>query len=240
MDWEVFMPGWIAIVEDESDIAELEAQSVKKEGFEAKLFESGDAFLNTVLKEKNKPALILLDIMLPGSSGLDILRIIRNTPEYEALRNIPVIFVTARDSEVDKILGLEMGSDDYIAKPFSPRELGARVKAVVRRSGNAPAEPDTAIRIQGLLIDEKKFVARVDGEAVELTTAEFKILVLLARRKGWVFDRNKVIDALWGGEKYVTDRTIDVHIKHLREKLGPYGDLIKTVRGIGYKLDESD
>lgn len=231
----------IAVIDDEADIVELETQALKKEGFAVKSYSDGDSFLYSLVSEKPLLHLILLDIMLPGTNGNDILKFLRSHEDYAAYKKVPVILVSARDTEVDKVLGLEIGADDYIAKPFSPRELTARVKAVLRRF----EDPDTpgssassVIRVGAIHIDEKRFQVSIEDTVVELTTAEFKILATLARRKGWVFDRNKLIDSIWGGDKYVTDRTIDVHIKHLREKLGKHGSLIKTLRGVGYKIEE--
>jgi DNA-binding response OmpR family regulator len=234
------MTQWIAVIEDEPDIAELEAQALKKEGFQVKTFPDGDSFLGALLKEKIPLQLVLLDIMLPGTSGIDVLRLLRNNSDYEAYKKTPVIMVSARDTEVDKVLGLEFGADDYVSKPFSPRELTARIKAVIRRTETTEesSKPATVLKVSGITIDMNKFQAFVDGSPVELTTVEFKILSILSRRKGWVFDRSRLIDLLWSGEKIITDRTIDVHIKHLREKLGKYGDLIKTLRGVGYKIEE--
>lgn len=230
----------IAVVDDEADIVELEEQALKKEGFLVSAYFSGDRMLDDLLKAKKVFSLILLDIMLPGFSGIEILKQLKNNPDYESYKSVPVILVSAKDGEIDKVLGLELGADDYISKPFSPRELTARVKAVLRRSEekSLSSEPGNKIKIAGIVIDEKKFLVTADGKPVDLTTAEFKILSVLSRRKGWVFERNKLIDMIWGGDKYVTDRTIDVHIKHLREKLGDCGYVVKTVRGVGYKADE--
>lgn len=230
----------VAIVEDEPDIAELESETLKKEGFLTRVFYNSDVFLQSLSKDRNGYALLLLDIMLPGISGTDLLKLLRNSPDYETYKSLPVIIVSAKDNEIDKVLGLEFGADDYLAKPFGPRELIARVKAVLRRADEKSTTNtmSSILRVGDIVIDENRFIVLLKDEPVVLTTVEFKILALLAKRKGWVFDRNKLIDLLWGGEKYVTDRTIDVHIKHLREKLGASGSLIKTLRGIGYKIDE--
>jgi DNA-binding response OmpR family regulator len=154
-----------------------------------------------------------------------------------ALASIPVIMLTARAEEADRVLGLELGADDYVVKPFSPKELAARVKAVLRR-----ASPDVGRSrleaAEGLLIDMDTHEAFVQGRKLELTQAEFRLLHLLASRIGWVFSREKILDHLWGDEKNVTDRSVDVHVKHLRDKLGPAGRLIVNVRGVGYKLAE--
>lgn len=231
----------VAVVDDEEDIVELITGALKKEGYLSVPYADGTSFIEGLKKEKKPYSAILLDVMLPGYSGTEILKMLRNSPDFSDHRRTPVIMVSARDTEFDKVLGLELGADDYLSKPFSTVELAARVKAVIRRAAGQPSDgDDEGIRISGLYIDEKRFVAYTDSEPLDLTTAEFKILLLLARRKGWVFDRNKILDAIWSGEKYVTDRTVDVHVKHLREKLGKYGPLIRTVRGVGYKLDETD
>ncbi|MGA2955194.1 MAG: response regulator transcription factor [Thermodesulfobacteriota bacterium] len=235
------MQKYIAIIEDEPDIVELEEKALRKEGFTTKAFYSGDVFLESLVKDKPKFNLFILDLMLPGIGGLDILKNLKNQSHYEMYKRTPVLIVSAKDSEIDKVIGLELGSDDYLPKPFSPRELTARVKAILRRSQSIPSDntEESVIKISGLTIDEKRFQAYADNKPIDLTTAEFKLLLTLSKRKTWVFDRNKIIDSIWHSEKYVTDRTVDVHIKHLRQKMGKYGDLIKTVRGMGYKIEES-
>jgi two-component system phosphate regulon response regulator PhoB/two-component system alkaline phosphatase synthesis response regulator PhoP len=232
----------IAIVEDEEDIAELESDSLNKEGYSAKIYRTGIEFLHDLQKGGHSFSLIILDLMLPEMTGTEILKLLKNNPTLEAYKSIPVIIVSARNTEVDRVLGLEFGADDYLTKPFSPRELTARVKALLRRSITADSgisfPHSKIIRIGNIEINENKFQVFLNGKIIPLTTVEFKILLILAKRKGWVFDRNKLIDQIWGGEKIITGRTIDVHIKHLREKLKNSGYLIKTVRGIGYKLDD--
>ncbi len=235
----------IAIVEDEKDIAELESDSLVKEGYSVKIYSKGADFLNDLQRGGHNFILIILDLMLPELTGTEILKLIKNNPSMDAYKNIPVIIVSAKDSEVDKVLGLEFGADDYLAKPFSPRELSARVKALLRRSIGSSAESGNiprpkSFKIRDLEINEDKFQVFADGKKIDLTSVEFKILSILAKRKGWVFDRNKLMDQIWSGEKIITGRTIDVHIKHLREKLKSCGSLIKTVRGVGYKLDDND
>jgi len=184
--------------------------------------------------ETEKTDLIVLDLMLPDADGLEICKELKKQAEYSS---IPIIMLTAKGEETDKILGLELGADDYVTKPFSPKELVARVKAVLRRQQKREELPK--IEIGGLLtILPEKHEVYVEGNKVELTSTEFRILQLLSSKKGWVFTRDQILDYLWGQEKAVVDRTVDVHIKHLREKLGKASSLIKNIRGVGYKLAE--
>ena len=224
----------ITIVDDEEDIVKLLSHHLKREGFKVKEFHNGRDFLSYI--ESVVPDLAVLDIMLPGIDGLEICRILKNksTTAY-----VPIIMLTAKASEADVVVGLELGADDYIVKPFSPRELVARVKSVLRRTG-AKESDDNIIKIGPLTIDTEKYEVSVDNEKVLLTTTEFKILEVLADGKGRVFTRDQLLKKkrLWGDDKLVYDRTIDVHIKNLREKLGTAGNMIKTVRSIGYKLEE--
>ena len=224
----------ITIVEDEEDIVKLVSHHLKREGFKVKEFHNGRDFLSYI--ESVVPDLAVLDIMLPGIDGLEICRILKNK---STTSSVPIIMLTAKASEADVVVGLELGADDYIVKPFSPRELVARVKTVLRRTGVKESE-DNIIKIGPLIINTEKYEVTVDNEKVLLTTTEFKILEVLADGKGRVFTRDQLLKKkrLWGDDKLVYDRTIDVHIKNLREKLGPAGNMIKTVRSIGYKLEE--
>ncbi len=220
----------IAVVEDEEDIRGLVAASLLKERFRVSEFADGRGFLAALRREK--PALVVLDLMLPDADGFALCRSLRAD---RATASLPVIILTARAEESDRILGLELGADDYVVKPFSPRELGARVKAVLRRS--APEAGRTRIDAgAGLVVDADAREARLDGAGLDLTRAEFSILLLLASRAGWVFSREKILEHLWGDEKSVTDRSVDVHVMHLRAKLGEAGKRIVNVRGVGYKL----
>ena len=222
----------VAIIEDEPDIIDLISLHLKKTGFRVEGFETGDGFLKFL--HTKMPDLVILDLMLPDADGLEICKFLKKKDEFSA---IPIIMVTAKGEETDKILGLELGADDYVTKPFSPKELVARVKAVLRRK--TKREPTKVIEIgQILSINPDKFEATVEGQKIELTSTEFRILELLASKKGWVFTRDKILDYLWGDEKLVLDRTVDVHVKNLREKLGKAKKLIKNVRGIGYKVEE--
>jgi len=224
----------ITIVDDEEDIVKLVSHHLKREGFKVKEFHNGRDFLSYV--ESMVPDLAVLDIMLPGIDGLEICRILKNK---STTASVPIIMLTAKASEADVVVGLELGADDYIVKPFSPRELVARVKTVLRRTG-AKESGDNIIKIGPLIINTEKYEVSVDNEKVLLTTTEFKILEVLADGKGRVFTRDQLLKKkrLWGDDKLVYDRTIDVHIKNLREKLGNAGNMIKTVRSIGYKLEE--
>ena len=223
----------IVIVEDEPDIVELMTIHLEKAGFPVRSFLNGSEFLRFI--KKTTPALVVLDLMLPDIDGLEICKIMR---KREDLAAVPVIMVTAKGEEMDKVLGLELGADDYMTKPFSPKELAARVRAVLRRQG--PSEQASKlVEIGGTLtIDLTKYEVTLDGRRIELTSTEFKILELLSSKKGWVFSREKILAYLWGDEKDVIDRTVDVHIRHLREKLGDAAQFIKNIRSVGYKLEE--
>ncbi|MCX7770290.1 MAG: response regulator transcription factor [Proteobacteria bacterium] len=224
----------IFILEDEEDIATLIKHNLEREGFFAEYFLTPEEFVNKFKKENFE--LLILDLMLPGMNGLEILRLIKNTPEKS---NIPVIILTARDMEGDKVLGLELGADDYITKPFSVRELVARVKAVLRRTKPSSNSSKT-INLKGITLDLDSFSLYIDNSKVDVTKTEFYILKALIENRGKVFTREELLDKLWGNEKFVVDRTIDVHIKRLRDKLGPYGKYLKTVRGIGYVFDTEE
>jgi DNA-binding response OmpR family regulator len=221
----------IAIIDDEPDIVELVSINLKKAGFDTRGFSNLESFLSFL--NKQNPDLVVLDLMLPDADGLEICKYLKKKDE---LSSIPIIMLTAKAEETDKILGLELGADDYVTKPFSPKELVARVKVVLRRQIH---KDDTKkIEIGGVLvIDLEKFAVKVEGEKIDLTSTEFKILELLSSKQGWVFSRDKILDYLWGREKAVLDRTVDVHVKNLREKLGTAGQFIKNMRGIGYKLE---
>jgi DNA-binding response OmpR family regulator len=221
----------IAALDDEPDILELLKINLRKAGYRFEGFLEAEDLYRYLSREK--PQLILLDLMLPGTDGLEVCRHIRRT---EGLAEIPIIMLTARGDESDKVVGLELGADDYVTKPFSVKELVARIHAVLRRPGGGEAA--RRIVIGPLVIDLDKFEVVAEGAKVELTATEFRILQLLASRKGRVFSRDQILDFLWGQEKAVIDRTIDVHIRNLREKLGAAGLLIKNIRGVGYKLEE--
>lgn len=221
----------IAIVDDEPDILQLLTLQLKKNGFRTVGFADAAGFYD-FLKEK-MPDLVLLDLMLPDVDGIDICRFLKSQPQTAA---VPIIMLTARAEEFDKVLGLEIGADDYVTKPFSSRELIARVKTVLRRS-QATLSNNLLTITAGLTIDLQKYEVRANGQPLTLTATEFNILKILALKPGHVFSREHLLDQLWGEEKIVVNRTIDVHIKNLREKLGEFGTLIRNLRGVGYKLE---
>ena len=223
----------IAIVDDEEDIVELVSHHLKREGYKVKEFYNGRDFLSFI--ESVVPDLAVLDIMLPGIDGLEICRILKSKTSTSS---VPIIMLTAKATEADVVVGLELGADDYMVKPFSPRELVARVKTILRRVSTKD-DDKRVLKLGPLSIDTEKFEASLDGKKIELTTTEFKILEVLAEGRGRVYTRDQLLKKkrLWGDDKLVFDRTIDVHIKNLREKLGKAGNMIKTIRGIGYKLE---
>lgn len=220
----------IAVIDDEPDILHLVSIHLKKAGYEVAGFADAGTFLRSL--PNRIPDLIVLDLMLPDMDGFDVCRRLKQEREYAA---IPVIMLTAKGQELDRVAGLELGADDYVTKPFSPRELVARVKAVLRRAGKVTAE---IVTLKGILsIDPERFEVKVHDTPVTLTAVEFKILHLLAANRGKVFSRERILDYLWGNEKAVLDRTIDVHIKNLRDKLGEAAGIVQNVRGVGYKVE---
>ena len=224
----------IAVVDDEKDILNLITHHLKREGYQVKPFQSGKDFLLYI--NSVPPDLVLLDIMLPGMDGLELCRILKSKPSSES---IPIIMITAKSTEADIVVGLELGADDYIVKPFRTRELVARVKSILRRYA-MKTHGDGTLRVGPLSINPASYEVSVDSQKIDLTTTEFRILETLGEVEGKVFTRDQLLKrkTLWGDERVVFDRTIDVHIKNLREKLGSAGKMIKTVRGIGYKLEE--
>ena len=219
----------IAIIDDEDDLRKAVKKGLEKEGYQVKDFAHADALFK--FANNTAPDLFILDIMLPDTDGLSICKQIRNTPKLAA---VPIIFLSARSEEIDKVLGLELGADDYITKPFSLKELAARVKARLRRI----EEAKTDLQQKKFILNEEGLEASVDGKKTQLTLTEFKILQLLYTKPGRVFSREQILDHVWGEDKEVFDRTIDVHIKNLREKTGKYGKNIKNVRGVGYKYEK--
>ena len=225
-------PEKILVVDDEEHIIELVELYLSKEGYQVVKATDGDEAVEKFADEK--PDLLVLDIMLPGRDGLDVLRQVRKTSQ------VPVIMLTARESEVDKVVGLELGADDYLTKPFSPRELVARVKAVLRRSKPMAAEAADVVERDGLAIDTQRRQVQVEGRGeVELTAKEFDLLLVLASNPGIVLTRERLMEKVWGYEYIGDTRTVDVYIRHLREKLADNAEsprFIQTARGVGYRF----
>jgi DNA-binding response OmpR family regulator len=224
----------IFVVEDETDIARLVKHHLEMAGYEVRTFSNGASVIADAVS--TPPVLFLLDVMIPGSDGLELCRHIRSHP---AIAGIPVIFLTARVNEADRIRGLDLGGDDYVTKPFSPRELVARVRAVLRRS--EPQAPVRVMRVGELEIDSSCMTVKVGGNSVATTVREFRLLQFLARNRGRVFTRDQLLDAVWTEASYVTPRSIDVYIRRLREKIEPEPErprYLKTVHGAGYRFEE--
>jgi DNA-binding response OmpR family regulator len=228
------MEAKILIVEDERDIVELLRYNLRQENFKVDTVRNGaDALQRAVDKP---PDLILLDLMLPEVDGLIVCRLLKNDPRT---KNIPIVMLTAKDEESDRVAGLELGADDYITKPFSPREVVLRINAVLRRlnASNQPEE-ENQIETHGVVIDLDRHQVLTEDGAIDLTATEFKLITLFARSPGRVFSRDILMDAIWGQEYYGIDRTIDTHVSRLRHKLGNLGTQIETVYGVGYRLKE--
>jgi DNA-binding response OmpR family regulator len=219
----------VLVVDDESHIRELAQLYLEKEGHKVIAAESGEAALKAV--KEAKPDFIILDVMLPGIDGYEVCKEVRRTS------NIPILMLTARGEDVDKIIGLELGADDYLAKPFNPREMVARVKAILRRADTAPRAGST-IQVGPLAIDKRRREARVGETELALRAKEFDLLTAFAENAGIVLSREQLLDMVWGYEFYGETRTVDVHVQHLRAKLAGSGLTIQTLRGVGYKLVE--
>src|SRR5436190_9067641 len=226
--------GTILVSDDEPDLLELVEFNLKKDGYETIVAKNGQSGLD--IAKKHLPDLIILDIMMPGLDGLEVCRELRADART---RQIPMIMLTAKSAEADRIVGLELGADDYVTKPFSPRELVARVRALLRRAITTQETP-TIIRQGEVLIDLTRHEVTSAGKQVTLTPTEFRILQFIAARPGRVVSRDQIIEAAVGNEMAVFDRTIDVHIAAIRRKLGKAGDRIETIRGFGYKWREGD
>lgn len=220
----------IYVVDDEKDIREILKVNLQKNGFDVATFASAEEVLKQVTIAK--PDLFILDIMMSGMDGLDLCKQIRASSN---LKDIPILFLSAKSQELDKVLGLELGADDYITKPFSIHELVARVKAILRRIQGKDA-PKESLTYKGIALYPEKFLVTIDKEPVDLTKTEFLILKLFMQYPGKIFSRDNIIDSIRGDNVYVIDRTVDVHIMNLRKKLGKYKDAIKTYSGVGYGL----
>ena len=227
------MGKWIYYVEDDTSIRELVLYALKTAEFQVMGFENAASFYKRM--KEQQPDLILLDIMLPDEDGVSILKKLKSRPDTE---NIPIIMMTAKSSEYDKVLGLDSGADDYITKPFGVMELISRVKAVIRRSDRSKGSAGEVLKIGELVLDEQKHEVYARGQAVSLTFKEFELLSYLMKNRGLVLSRDKILNTIWNYEYEGESRTVDVHIGSLRQKLGTCGDFIKTIRGIGYKIDD--
>lgn len=222
----------IYCVEDDNSIRDLMVYTLKTSGFEAQGFESDCSFWDAM--KHQLPDLVILDVMLPGEDGLTILNKLRSSP---VTADIPVIMATAKDSEYDKVIGLDSGADDYLVKPFGMMEMVSRIKAVLRRTGN---KQPVVLACGALVLNEAKHAVAFDGKPVILTLKEYDLLKLLMENQGYVFTRNNILSKVWGMDYEGETRTVDVHIGTLRTKLGKAGNLIQTVRGVGYKMEKTD
>ena len=222
----------IIVVEDEPDLVDVVTYNLKREGYLVLAAQRGDEGINLIRSER--PDLVLLDLMLPGMDGLSICRQMKSD---ESLKEIPIIIASAKGEESDVVIGLEMGADDYLAKPFSPRELLARIKAVLRRGAPRDVIRERLV-IRGLVIDSGKHEVRIEDEIVSLTSTEFKLLHHLASSKGRAFSREQLLNKVVGMGVVVVDRNIDVHIRAVRKKLGNHSNMIQTIRGVGYRFVE--
>ena len=222
----------VLIIDDEPDIVDLVSHHLKAQGYEPLGAATG---ADGLARAREHPDLIILDLMLPDMDGTEVLRALKAD---ERTRSIPVIFLSARSGEVDRVVGFELGGEDYVPKPFSPRELALRVRAVLRRRQDA--EEEAAVRRGGILVDTAGHRAEVDGVPIELTATEFKLLHYLITHPGRVLERDRLLDAVWGQDVYVTPRTVDTHVQRLRQKLGVHGRLIETVRGVGYRCSAEE
>ena len=223
----------ILVVEDEEEIRELVAYNLVKQGYRVIPAETGEEGLRLVRSEA--PDLIVLDLMLPGVDGLEVCRTLKRDPDTEV---IPLVMLTAKGEEADIVAGLELGADDYLTKPFSPRVLIARIRAVLRRKTEEPLDEQEELRIHDLTIHPGRHEVLVEGEAIALTATEFRVLHVLAQRPGWVFTRYQIANSVHGGDYIVTDRSVDVQIVGLRKKLGAAAAYIETIRGVGYRFKE--
>jgi two-component system, OmpR family, phosphate regulon response regulator PhoB len=223
----------VLVVEDERDLAELLAYNLEKEGYQALVTGTGLEGLETARREL--PDLMLLDLMLPGMMGTEVCSALRHS---DKTRGIPVLMLTARGDEIDRVVGFEMGADDYIVKPFSMRELMLRIRAILRRSSKEPDSTERQISMGAITIDCASHRVTVADSEIELTSTEYKLLLYLAEHSGRVMQREQLLQDVWGYNFVGDTRTVDTHVTRLRNKLGDAGEMIKTVRGFGYKLEE--
>jgi two-component system phosphate regulon response regulator PhoB len=225
------VPQSVLVVDDERDIVELVRYHLTQAGFRVHSASDGKQALDLALRER--PDLIVLDLMLPVLPGTEVARLLR---QGEKTRSIPIIMLTSRGEEVDRVVGFELGADDYVVKPFSPRELVLRIQAILRRDERQPGEDDTAMTFGPLQIDSASHSVRLNGKELDLTITEFKLLHRFARRPGRAYSRDQLLNEVWGYGGDVETRTVDTHVKRLRAKLGDVGEWIQTVRGIGYRF----
>ncbi|MBU5677309.1 response regulator transcription factor [Alkaliphilus sp. MSJ-5] len=223
----------ILVVDDEEHILELIKFNLEREGYNVLLCDNGEESISMV--HNNAVDLVVLDLMLPGMSGIEVCKRLHRIDEFE---NLPIIMLTAKSEEADRVLGLELGADDYITKPFSVRELIARIKAVLRRSEGRQESMEKIICVKNLIIDTEKHIVTINGDPIELTYKEFELLKILSENRGKVLSRNLLLDEIWGYEYFGETRTVDVHIRHLRKKIGDdkLNEYIETIRGVGYKM----
>lgn len=220
----------IYCVEDDRNLRELALYALKSSGFKAYGFETAKEFWQAMGNEK--PSLVLLDIMLPDEDGLSILKRLRENPDT---RSLPIIMATAKGTEYDKVMGLESGADDYLVKPFGMMEMISRIRAVLRRAGIQEEEPQ--LSLGDMVLDTRKHTVTIDNKPLELTMKEYSLLKLFMSNLGRAFTRDQLLSSVWGEEYFGETRTVDVHISTLRAKLGPYGEYIRTVRGLGYRME---
>ena len=218
-------------VEDDASIRDIEVYALTSTGFEARGFEDGDSFWNALQEEQ--PELVVLDVMLPGKDGVTLLKGMKNR---EDLRHIPVIMATAKGTEYDKIQSLDLGADDYLVKPFGIMEMVSRVKAVLRRC--KPVRDTKRLQLEGLVLDPEEHTVTVDGQRLQLTYKEYELLHLFLSQPGIAFTREQLLSSVWNAEYLGETRTVDMHIRTLRQKLGEYGHIIETVRNVGYRLEK--
>ena len=217
-------------VEDDSSIRDIEVYALTSTGFEAIGFEDGDSFWNAL--QKSRPELVILDVMLPGKDGVTLLKMMK---EHDQFRDIPVIMATAKSTEYDKIQSLDLGADDYLVKPFGIMEMVSRVKAVLRRC--KPVKQTKLLQINGLVLNPDEHTVEIDGERITLTYKEYELLYLFLSQPGIAFTREQLLSSIWNTEYMGETRTVDMHIRTLRQKLGNYGHIIETVRNVGYRLE---
>jgi two-component system phosphate regulon response regulator PhoB len=226
------MSSKILIIDDESDVVDLIAMNLKSAGFDVLTANNGVAGLQRA--KADLPALIVLDLMLPQMSGLEVCKVLKKDP---LTARIPIIMLTAKSEEVDRIVGLELGADDYVAKPFSPRELVLRIQSVIRRAKNS-GEVSEILKIGDITLDHARHEVTIKGQPVVLTAIEFKLLAILMERKGRVQSRDRLLNDVWGYESVIDTRTVDTHVRRLREKMGKVAGYIETVRGVGYRITD--